>query len=144
MPVKRVSPEEAQELLRSQGYVYVDVRSVPEFEAGHPEGAYNVPLLHMGRQGMSPNRDFLDVMQRRFAKDAKLVLGCRSGGRSLQAAQLLASTGFTDVVDQRAGFEGGMGPAGFEPGWAPKGLPTATGAPQARSYDALSKKDDAT
>jgi rhodanese-related sulfurtransferase len=142
MPLKRVSPEEAQQLVQSQGYVYVDVRSVAEFEAGHPEGAYNVPILHMGRHGMSPNPEFLDVMQRRFAKDAKLVVGCRSGGRSLQAAHVLSSVGFSDVVDQRAGFEGGMGPAGYEPGWQPKGLPIATGAPAGRSYDALSKEDD--
>jgi rhodanese-related sulfurtransferase len=140
MPLKRVSAEEASELMQSQGYAYVDVRSVPEFEAGHPEGAYNVPILHMGRHGMSPNPDFLDVMQRRFAKDAKLVVGCRSGGRSLQAAQLLASIGFTDVVDQRAGFEGGMGPGGFEAGWLPKGLPVATGSPADRSYEALEGK----
>jgi rhodanese-related sulfurtransferase len=140
MPVKRVSPDEAQALVRDEGYAYVDVRSVPEFEAGHPEGAYNVPILHMGPAGMSPNREFLDVMRSRFAKDAKLVVGCRSGGRSLQAAQLLASDGFTDLVDQRAGFEGGMGPGGFEAGWRPKGLPVATGTPAERSYEALRTK----
>lgn len=140
MTVKRVSPEEAHELVRNQGYVYVDVRSIPEFEAGHPEGAYNVPILHMGPMGMSPNRDFVDVIQRNFPKDAKLVLGCRSGGRSLQAAQVLASVGFTDLVDQRAGFDGGIGPAGFEAGWLPKGLPVATHAPAEHSYEALRSK----
>jgi rhodanese-related sulfurtransferase len=36
MPVKRVSAEEARRLMEEQGYVYVDVRSVPEFEAGAP------------------------------------------------------------------------------------------------------------
>ena len=138
MPLKRVSPEEAQQLVQSQGYVYVDVRSVPEFEAGHPEGAYNVPILHMGRHGMSPNPEFLDVMQRRFAKDAKLVVGCRSGGRSLQAAHVLASVGFSDVVDQRAGFEGGPDPSGrMEPGWRPAGLPVARQAAAGHDYEAL-------
>ncbi|HEY3253455.1 MAG TPA: rhodanese-like domain-containing protein, partial [Polyangiaceae bacterium] len=43
--IKPVTPEEAAELL-SQGHVYVDVRSEPEFEAGHPAGALNVPLLN--------------------------------------------------------------------------------------------------
>jgi rhodanese-related sulfurtransferase len=140
MPVKRVSADEAHALMQDEGYAYVDVRSVPEFEAGHPEGAYNVPILHMGPAGMSPNREFLDVMQRRFPKDAKLVVGCRSGGRSLQAVQLLASAGFTDLVDQRAGFDGGMGPGGFEAGWQPKGLPVATGSPDERSYEVLRNK----
>ena len=36
MYVKRVSPEEAQALMQDQGWAYVDVRSVPEFEQGHP------------------------------------------------------------------------------------------------------------
>src|SRR5689334_20222021 len=60
--VKRVDPEEALRLVRDEGYVYVDVRSVMEFDEGHPEGAYNVPLLDAGPGGMAPNPDFVDVM----------------------------------------------------------------------------------
>ena len=41
MTVKRVSPQEADRLLREAGYVYVDVRSIPEFDAGHPTGAFS-------------------------------------------------------------------------------------------------------
>ncbi len=42
--IKRITPEQAKELLDSnQGYVYLDVRTVPEFEAGHVPGAKNVP-----------------------------------------------------------------------------------------------------
>ena len=81
--VKRVSPSEANELL-TQGYVYVDVRSEPEFEESHPRGAVNVPLLHMGPSGMTPNPDFLDVMLKAFPKDAKLVLGCKAGRSALR------------------------------------------------------------
>ena len=80
MAVKRVSPAEARDLIDKQGYVYVDVRSVPEFAAGHPQGAYNVPLMNMGPGGMSPNPDFMTVMAT-FPKDAKLVVGCKAGGR---------------------------------------------------------------
>ena len=39
MAVNRVSPEEARDLMDKEGYAYLDVRSVPEFEAGHPTGA---------------------------------------------------------------------------------------------------------
>jgi rhodanese-related sulfurtransferase len=135
MPVKRVSPDDALELMRNQGYVYVDVRSIPEFEAGHPEGAYNVPLAHLGPHGMAPNTEFMTVMEKQFPKDAKIVVGCKSGGRSLQAATMLLSTGYTDVIDQRAGFMGSN-----EPGWLPKGLPTATEAPADHTYAGLSGK----
>lgn len=141
MGIKRVSPEEARELMDRQGYAYVDVRSIPEFEAGHPEGAYNVPLLHMGAGGrMLPNPDFLGVIESRFAKDAAVVLGCRSGGRSFQAAMVLAASGFTNVIDQRAGFEGAVGPGGSEAGWRARGLPVSTKPAPERTYDSLRAK----
>jgi rhodanese-related sulfurtransferase len=133
--VTRVSPEEAHAKLQD-GYVYVDVRSEPEFAEGHPSGAYNVPLMHMGSDGMTPNPDFLTVMKRRFASDARLVLGCKGGARSLRAARLLLAEGFVDVVDQRAGWSGAADPFGkiTEPGWSRVGLPTETGAPEGRSF----------
>ena len=37
-----------------------------------------------------------------FAKDAKLIVGCKAGGRSARAASMLDSAGYTSVVDQRA------------------------------------------
>jgi rhodanese-related sulfurtransferase len=138
MNVKRVSPEEALSLVEKEGYAYVDVRSVPEFESGHPKGAYNVPLAHLGPQGMSPNPDFLPVMEKTFAKDSKLVVGCKTGGRSLQAATLLLSAGWRSIVDQRAGFQGAMDPAGRpEPGWGPKGLPVGRTAEPGHSWNEL-------
>lgn len=133
MTVKRVSPDEARALVDTQGYTYLDVRSVPEFEAGHPTGAYNVPLMHMGPGGMSPNPDFLSVVQTVFQPDSRLVLGCKGGGRSRKAADLLQSAGFTNVVDQRAGFEGNA----TEPGWRPRGLPTSIEAIPGRAYETL-------
>jgi len=141
MTIKRVSPDEALELMEKEGYVYVDVRSIPEFEAGHPKGAYNVPLAHLGPAGMSPNPEFLQVMEKSFPRDAKLVMGCKSGGRSLQAANVLASAGYTNVVDQRAGFQAGMGPSGrMEPGWGPRGLPASETAEPGRDYETLRTK----
>ena len=52
---KRVSPSEAAELLK-QGWLYVDVRSKPEFAAGRPKGSINVPLMDADPSGrMLPN-----------------------------------------------------------------------------------------
>jgi rhodanese-related sulfurtransferase len=132
MPIRRVTPQQARDLM-GQGYVYVDVRSIPEFERGHPEGAYNVPLLHMGPSGMAPNPDFAAVMEGAFPKDAKLIVGCKMGGRSAQAAQILEGRGYQDIADQMAGFDGQPG----NPGWAPSGLPVATSAAAGHAYDAL-------
>jgi rhodanese-related sulfurtransferase len=138
MAVKRISPEEARDLMSKEGYVYLDVRSVPEFAAGHPTGAYNIPLLNMGPGGMAPNPDFLAVAAKSFPRDARLVVGCKAGGRSAKAAAALEQAGFTNVVDQKNGYEGTPLPTGgVEPGWRPKGLPTSTEAVDGRSYDAL-------
>ena len=106
MTVKRVSPKEADVLVSDEGYVYVDVRSIPEFDAGHAAGAYNIPLLHATPSGMRPNGDFMPVITAVFSKDSKLVIGCRSGNRSLRAAEALLAAGFEHVVDQRAGHGG--------------------------------------
>ena len=133
---RRVSPQEARDLIDREGYVHVDVRSVPEFQAGHPEGAYNVPLMHMGPGGMAPNPDFLAVVQKTFPTDTPLVLGCKAGGRSLRAATMLEAAGFTKIVDQRAGYEGGGG----EPGWKPRGLPTSAAAEPGHAYESLRGK----
>ena len=142
MSVKRVSPEEAKALIEDEQYAYLDVRSIPEFDAGHPPGAYNIPIAHLTPSGMRPNPDFLEVVGSTFDKDAKLVLGCKAGGRSLRAAEALIRAGYTRVVDQRAGFEGARDAFGQlqEAGWRPAGFAVATEALEGRSYDALAKK----
>lgn len=139
MSVRRVGPTEAKSLIDEHGYVLIDVRSVPEFEAGHPEGAFNVPLNHAGPSGMVPNPDFLSVVAARFPKDQKLVIACKAGGRSLKAASMLVAAGYVDIVDQRAGWSGASDPfgQGLEPGWQAAGLPTALEPASGRSYAEL-------
>src|SRR5919205_832816 len=95
---KRVTPKEAAELIE-KGWTYLDVRSVPEFEDSHPAGAFNVPLLHMQGGRMTPNPDFQRVVEACFPRDTKLVVGCKSGGRSLQASTLMQAAGNANVVD---------------------------------------------
>jgi len=134
MAVKRVTPEQALDLMRSEGYSYLDVRSVPEFDEGHPEGAYNVPLVHMGPGGGRPNPEFLAVVERRFPKDAPLVVGCRSAGRSSHAVALLEQAGFTQLALQQSGF---VGTSPMDLGWGPKGLPASRSAEPGRSWSEL-------
>ncbi len=78
---------------------------------------------------MAPNPKFLETMQARFAKDAKIIVGCKAGGRSMRAARALEAAGFTNILDQRAGFDGARDPFGQieEPGWSRVGLPTERG-----------------
>ena len=138
---KRVVPKEAAALL-AEGWAYLDVRSIPEFEDGHPVGAANIPLLHLHNGRMAPNPDFQRVVEASFAKDAKIVVGCKSGGRSLQAATLMESAGYTHVVDMRGGYHGerdGFGRVGVV-GWAAEGLPVETAGAPEKTYEALAQK----
>jgi rhodanese-related sulfurtransferase len=116
----RISPQEAHDKVTREGYTYVDVRTEAEFEAGHPAGSINVPIA---------SNDFLVVMNALFAKDAKIVVGCQAGGRSKKAANALKTDGFTNVLDQRAGWDGAKTPFGqlSEPGWSRVGLPAESG-----------------
>ena len=138
---KRVVPKEAAALL-AEGWAYLDVRSIPEFDDGHPVGAANIPLLHLHNGRMAPNPDFQRVVEASFAKDAKLVVGCKSGGRSLQAATLMESAGYANVVDMRGGYHGerdGFGRVSVA-GWAAEGLPTETAGAPEKTYETLAQK----
>lgn len=128
--LKRISPEEAQALMTNDGYTYVDVRTDAEFTAGHPKGAHNIPFMLAGPTGMTKNPDFLAVMKAVYPLEARLVIGCKSGGRSLKAATELLAAGYSAVVDQRAGFDGARNSFGkvTEEGWSQKGLPVEAGA----------------
>ncbi len=139
--VPRISPKEALTKM-GEGWTYVDVRTEEEFAESHPTGALNVPWQVRGPNGLEPNPDFVAVMEKLFAKDAKIVLGCRTGNRSLKAANRLVAEGFTSVVDQRAGMAGIKGSFGetVEQGWTAEGLPTQSGAPSGRSYTDLKAK----
>lgn len=145
MSLKQVDVRMAQELLTDQDYVYVDVRSIPEFEKGHPAGARNVPLLHLDQNSgqMKPNPDFLQVMQANYSSDTKLLIGCQMGGRSSQAGQILLAAGYSDVANVLGGFGGArdrMTGQVINEGWADANLPVEQGNPPRTSYDDLRQK----
>jgi rhodanese-related sulfurtransferase len=137
----RISPQEASAKL-AEGWTYVDVRTPGEFAAGHPPGAVNVPLMLAGAGGMVPNADFVAAMTAAFPMSADIVVGCKAGGRSLRAAQALLAAGFTNILDQRAGWDGARDPFGqvTEPGWSRVGLPVEEGQPEGRSWDDVRKR----
>jgi rhodanese-related sulfurtransferase len=138
---KRISPHEASAKLK-EGYIYVDVRTVEEFEQGHPKGALNVPLLLSSSGGMAPNPNFTKVMSATFSLDSKLIVGCKAGGRSLKAREVLVREGYTDVLDQRAGWDGARDAFGqiSEKGWSREGLPAETLSGEGQAYAELLRR----
>ena len=137
--IRHVTVQQAQQQ-QASGATYVDVRSVPEFEQGHPDGAFNIPLLHLDPQTrqMKPNPEFVSVVKANFPPDTQLLIGCQMGGRSQQACELLANAGFQDVANVLGGYGGA--PQMGHTGWVTAGLPIETSADAAREYPALQKK----
>ncbi len=143
MDLKRVSPDEAKRLIDEEGYKILDVRSMPEYVEGHPDGAYNIPFLHKTPQGMIPNQDFSRVLQFSFPDpETKLITTCQMGGRSVRAATELMNQGYKNVIDMRGGYGSERDESGnvVNAGWVDSGLPTEDGEPDDRSYKSLNNK----
>jgi len=145
-----VSPNEARDLLL-QGYTYVDVRSEPEFALERPavtrggvseSVAWNVPWQRVEGDRLVANPDFTRVVQALFARDQALIVGCRSGSRSLAAIAALQGLGFTRLVQLRHGLAGARDAFGrIQPGWRQSGLDIATGEPpREHSYAGLCER----
>ena len=82
-----VSGSEAQQLV-SEGALLLDVRTPQEFNAGHIEGAVNIPVQELASR-----------IAELGSPDRAVVVYCRSGVRSHQAELYLESQGFALVHD---------------------------------------------
>ncbi|MEO0493780.1 MAG: rhodanese-like domain-containing protein [Actinomycetota bacterium] len=71
---------------------FIDVREPDEFADGSLPGAFNMPLSVFG--------DRLDELD----PSRRVVVLCRSGGRSTTASEVLTEAGFTDVVNLAGGM----------------------------------------
>jgi rhodanese-related sulfurtransferase len=129
MAYDTVTPAGAKALLDGgEGWIYLDVRTVEEFAAGHAPGAFNAPIAFRTALGMELNPGFAAAVRRAFAADAPLVLGCAAGVRSARACEVLAAAGFTRLVNMDGGFSGARDGTGTvrEPGWASCGFEVTT------------------
>ena len=86
---QKISAEEAYEMMVSQEVVVVDVRTREEYDGGHIENAVLVPNESIGSEMPEALPD----------KEATLLVYCRSGRRSKDAAQKLLELGYQSVYD---------------------------------------------
>ena len=89
--------------LTSDDARYLDCRSEEEFAQGTVPSSVNIPFPHTGGQAVEP-ADFLADVEAEFQRSDTIMLGCRSGVRSLLAAEVLTGAGFTDVSNVEGGF----------------------------------------
>lgn len=86
----KIDAEQAKEMLDGEsGILLVDVRTPEEYAEKHIGGAANIPNETISD---TPPAELPD-------KDARLVVYCRTGVRSRQAADKLVEMGYTNVYD---------------------------------------------
>ncbi|MDD3253533.1 MAG: rhodanese-like domain-containing protein [Lachnospiraceae bacterium] len=86
---RKLTPEEAFEMMSAQETTIVDVRTEAEYQEGHIENAILVPNESIGE---TPPEALPD-------KDATLLVYCRSGRRSKEASEKLLALGYQNVYD---------------------------------------------
>lgn len=85
-----ITAEEAKKIMDTEtDYVILDVRTQEEYDQGHIPGAINIANEFIGTDEIPelPNKDRL------------IMVYCRSGNRSKQAAQKLVDLGYTNIVE---------------------------------------------
>lgn len=86
----QVSSEEAAQLMEEHAdEIVLDVRTPEEYAQAHIPEAINVPNEEIGDTQPAALPD----------KDQLILVYCRSGNRSKQAAQKLADLGYTNIVE---------------------------------------------
>lgn len=87
---RQISMDEAVAMMEQEsGYIILDVRRPDEFAAGHIPNAINVPNENIGTDEISQLPD----------KDQLIMVYCRSGRRSKEAAEKLVKLGYTNIVE---------------------------------------------
>lgn len=87
---RQISMSEAADMMETEtDYILLDVRTQAEFEEKHIPGAICIPNETIGSGAPEGLPD----------QDQLILVYCRSGSRSKQAAQKLADQGYTNIVE---------------------------------------------
>ncbi len=87
---RQITMDEAVAMMAQEtGYIILDVRRPDEYAAGHIPNAINVPNESIGTTEISELPD----------KDQLIMVYCRSGRRSKEAAEKLVKLGYTNIVE---------------------------------------------
>ena len=102
-----VSALEFEKELKAASVRLLDVRTPQEYAEGHIDGALNINVQ---------SDDFQQIAEKELAKDSTILVYCRSGRRSMDAAEILTRLGYK-VINLKGGI--------IE--WKEDGLPVTTG-----------------
>ena len=87
---RQISSAQAMEMMAQESdYIILDVRTAEEYAEIHIKGAVNLPNELISDEEISQLPD----------KDKLIMVYCRSGNRSKQAAEKLVKLGYTNIVE---------------------------------------------
>lgn len=90
MTYQQITPEEAKEIMDTEtGYLILDVRTREEYDSGHIKDAVCLPNEEILKEETELLPD----------KSQKILVYCRSGNRSKQAALKLAKMGYENILE---------------------------------------------
>ncbi len=89
--IRELSPSEA---ISTKDHIFIDVREQEEWDMGHIENAHHLPLSKL-----------MQGTQVKLPEDKNIILYCHKGIRSLHAAQILQSAGYSNISSLRGGYE---------------------------------------
>ena len=87
-----VSAAEAFNLIEAEDVFILDVRTQSEYDNGHLENSYLIPVSE------------LEYRLDEVPSDTAILVYCRSGRRSVTASNILLDAGYCDVYNMEAGF----------------------------------------
>ncbi len=87
---QQISMQEAISIMEEEeNYIILDVRTIEEYEEKHIPGAINIPNKTIGSEEIPELPD----------KEQRILVYCRSGNRSKQAAAKLAALGYINITE---------------------------------------------
>ncbi len=126
--LRHLTPTHAWQFLQTTpSAVLIDVRmEIESLYVGRPPGAINIPWYEFPDFECDAEAFAAAVLREVSSQDQPVVLICRSGSRTLDAAKVLLDKGFTHVVNILHGFEGDLDANDHRStinGWRFDGLP---------------------
>ena len=125
--IEQLNAQQSWELLQKNSKaVLIDVRTKIEYAfVGHPKGAVHIPWKEAPDWQLNPH--FVEEVKNKVPDtEAPILLLCRSGQRSQDAARALEDAGYRHLVNVVEGFEGPLDQnnhRGNLGGWRFHGLP---------------------
>ena len=87
--IKSVTCDEMKSILKEKNSYLIDVRTVSEYDESHLDNAINIPVDMIES----------DIKKHNINYDDSIIVYCRSGKRSSNAAQTLLNLGYKKIYD---------------------------------------------